>query len=553
MAACISDYLEDAGRPDWKLELLDHQREFCREEAFLLFSVNLSGIQPFLYTVTTEQVLGSLRSRSFYQELLMERMIDLLLEHCGICRANLLDSGGHCYLLLPNTGAGRQSLETCMGQVRDDLKREFGIQLYLAAAWVSCSANTLMNRPAQDAPYQTLYRRLPQLLADQKPHRYTASGAEGHEPAGGRATPAGVQGLRAIGPGGGGRALSLVQPLCPMSRAIQEKEIYLVSRREHEDALPLSGGVYLTFADESEVREALHSDLEILRIYTKNGLYTDMGYSTRLHVGDYHASNLMEELADQARGIRRLTAWRADVDNLGATFASGFEQEGFERNRYVTLSRTAVLSRSLSVFFRSYINGILAGDGGAKRALQVSIVYSGGDDVFLVGAWDGILEGVLRIRDAFSRFTGGALSLTAGLTLHTMTYPIRQAALETEELEQEAKEFDGRKDAISLFAAHRRFVYHWADFTAQVLEEKLACLQAFFGGASAEKLGRGKAFLYHLLDLLRRSDQPINPALPICWPEWSLVSGPLRSTGWPISIFPSRCTSGTTGRRTGGS
>ena len=513
VAACISEYLEDAGRPDWKRELLDHQREFCREEAFLLFSADLSGIQSFLYTVTTEQALRSLRSRSFYLELLMEHVIDLLLEHCGLCRANLLYSGGgHCYLLLPNTAAVRQTLETCIGQVRDDLRREFGIQLYLAAAWVSCSANTLMNRPAQDAPYQALYRRLSQLLADQKLHRYTAAELRSMN------RPADAPTRRECKVCGRSDRVE-EDGRCPwcsrfvrMSRAIQEKEIYLVSRRECEDALPLPGGVYLTFADESEAREALRSDPEILRIYTKNRLYTGLGYATRLHVGDYHASNLMEVLADQARGIRRLAVCRADVDNLGATFVSGFEQEGFERNRYVTLSRTAALSRSLSVFFRSYINGILAGDGGAKRALPVSIVYSGGDDVFLVGAWDGVLEGVLRIRDAFSRFTGGALSLSAGLTLHTRTYPIRQAALETEELEQEAKEFDGRKDAISLFAAHQGFVYHWADFTAQVLEEKLACLQAFFGGASAEELGRGKAFLYHLLDLLRRSDQPINLA-----------------------------------------
>ena len=297
-----------------------------------------------------------------------------------------------------------------------------------------------------------------------------------------------------------------------MSRPIQEKDVYLVRRRESVDALPLPGGLFLSFADEAETRAALRDDSEILRVYTKNRLYTGLSYATRLHVGDYHASNQMEELAAQAKGIRRLAVCRADVDNLGATFVSGFEQDGPQRNRYVTLSRTAALSRALSVFFRSYINGILAGDNCEERPLPVSIVYSGGDDVFLVGAWDGVLEGALRIRDAFSRFTGDALSLSAGLTLHTRTYPIRQAALETEELEQEAKSFDGRKDALSLFAAHQGFVYHWTDFTSWVLGEKLFCLRTFFDGQSKEELGRGKAFLYHLLELMRSSGQPINLA-----------------------------------------
>lgn len=513
VGACISEYLEDGGRLDWKRELLDHQREFCKEEAFLLFSADLSGIQSFLYTVTTEQALRSLRSRSFYLELLMEHVIDLLLEGCGLCRTNLLYSGGgHCYLLLPNTENVRQTLESCMNQVRDYLRTEFGTQLYLAAAWAPCSADTLVNRPAQEAPYQALYRRLSLRLAEQKLHRYTAAELRAmnrpeEAPAARECKVCG----RSDRVDDEGRC-----PWCSrfvrMSRPIQEKDVYLVSHRESADALPLPGGLYLSFADEKEAREALRTDPEILRVYTKNRLHTGLSYATRLHVGDYHASNLMEELADQAQGIRRLAVCRADVDNLGATFVSGFEQEGPQRNRYVTLSRTAALSRALSIFFRSYINNILAGDGKVNRALPVSIVYSGGDDVFLVGAWDGLLEGALRIRDAFSRFTGNALSLSAGLTLHTRTYPIRQAALETEELEQEAKSFDGRKDAISLFAARQGFVYHWTDFTSLVLGEKLSCLRTFFDGQSDEEWGRGKAFLYHLLALIRNCEQPINLA-----------------------------------------
>lgn len=513
VAACISEYLEESRRMDWKRELLDCQREFYREEAFLLFSADLSGIQSFLYTVTAEQALRSLRSRSFYLELLMEHVIDLLLEGCGLCRANLLYSGGgHCYLLLPNTEEVRQALEACMGQVRDYLRTEFGTQLYLASAWVPCSADTLVNRPAQEAPYQALYRRLSQLLAEQKLHRYTAAelremNRPDHIPA--------VRECKVCGRSDrvddDGRC-----PWCSrfvrMSRAIQEKDVYLVSRRESADALPLPGALFLSFTDEAAARAALREDAEILRVYTKNRLHTGLSYATRLHVGDYHASNQMEELAGQARGIRRLAVCRADVDNLGATFVSGFEQDGPQRNRYVTLSRTAALSRALSVFFRSYINSILAGDGGENRALPVSIVYSGGDDVFLVGAWDGVLEGALRIQTAFSRFTGDALSLSAGLTLHTETYPIRQAAFETEKLEQEAKSFDGQKNAISLFAAHQGFVYHWADFISLVLGEKLACLRTFFDGQSGEELGRGKAFLYHLLELIRNYEQPINLA-----------------------------------------
>lgn len=47
----------------------------------------------------------------------------------------------------------------------------------------------------------------------------------------------------------------------------------------------------------------------------------------------------------------------------------------------------------MSLFFKGYINPILSGEFEHYRALQVAVVYSGGDDVFLVGAWTDVLEG----------------------------------------------------------------------------------------------------------------------------------------------------------------
>ena len=511
VASCISVYLETAGRMDWKAELLDHQKAFRQEQAFLLFSADLSGIQSFLYTVTTGQALRSLRSRSFYLELLMEQVIDLLLDGCGLCRANLLYSGGgHCYLLLPNTEEVKESLRRSLEQVKAYLMEAFGIQLYLAAAWVPCCADDLVNQPAERAPYQELYRQLSHRLAQQKLRRYTAEDLRKLN----RPQPPAQRECKVCGRSDQvdreGRC-----PWCSrfvsMSKPIQEKDIYLVSRRNRADSLPMPGGLFLTFADVEEARKALRDDGEIVRIYTKNRLYTGLRYATRIYVGDYHASNLMEELVSQAQGIRRMAICRADVDNLGSTFVSGFEQPGEDKNRYVTLSRTATLSRALSVFFRYHINGILRGDGKEQRALPVTIVYSGGDDVFLVGAWDGVLEGARRLREAFRRFCLGTLSISAGITLHTKTYPIRQAALETEDLEQEAKGLDG-KDGLSLFAADQGFAYHWDTFSSAVLEEKLGCLRTFFEGQSREEDQRGRAFLYRLLELLRQSGEQINLA-----------------------------------------
>lgn len=88
-------------------------------------------------------------------------------------------------------------------------------------------------------------------------------------------------------------------------------------------------------------------------------MYTGKRVSNKLWVGNYHSDcNTFEDMADCSKGIKRIGVLRADVDNLGIAFVSGFNNEA-NNNRYVTLSRTATLSRQLSLFFKLYINSIL--------------------------------------------------------------------------------------------------------------------------------------------------------------------------------------------------
>ena len=117
-----------------------------------------------------------------------------------------------------------------------------------------------------------------------------------------------------------------------------------------------------------------------------------------------------------------------DVDDLGEAFISGFERPHAatteDQYKYVTISRTASFSRQMSRFFKYYINSILSRV--TKDALSVTIVYSSGDDVFLVGAWDHILEAAMRIQEDFQTYTCHTLHLSAGILLKNAKYPIRK-------------------------------------------------------------------------------------------------------------------------------
>ena len=71
------------------------------------------------------------------------------------------------------------------------------------------------------------------------------------------------------------------------------------------------------------------------------------------HIASDNKNSLIdfETLASKSRGIKRIGVLRADVDNLGQGFVSGFESEEFSnRYQYITLSRNADLSYKLSMF-----------------------------------------------------------------------------------------------------------------------------------------------------------------------------------------------------------
>lgn len=91
--------------------LLDKESDFMNEKMFLLYSMDVSGIQDFIYTIATQKVLKGLRTRSFYLEIVIEHCIDTLLERTGLTRANLIYSGGgHAYVILPNTDGIKEIL-----------------------------------------------------------------------------------------------------------------------------------------------------------------------------------------------------------------------------------------------------------------------------------------------------------------------------------------------------------------------------------------------------------------------------------------------------------
>lgn len=504
-AQCLQEYLNEKGICDYRDKLLNKAADSYNEKMFLLYSMDISGIQNFIYTISSEGALRLLRARSFYLEIMMEHIIDELLDCLSLSRANLIYSGGgHCYLLLPNTESAVKTAEKMERNTNQWLLDTFGDRLYVAGGYVPCSANDLKNEP--EGSYAGLYRVISRKISDKKMHRYTAAqilelnrrSREGERE---------CSVCRQTGPIDQEGRCPVCAALYEMSKSILYQDFFIVMRGKRKGALPLPGDKYLCAAEKAQLPELMKADAYV-RCYSKNTLYTGGHVSTKLWVGDYTTGDSFEQFAQKAEGIGRIGVLRADVDNLGQTIVYGFRQANGS-DRYASLSRTAALSRQLSLFFKCYINQILrqrdAGYFPGTGERNVTIVYSGGDDVFLVGAWNDVIESFMDLRKAFRRFTQNTLSISGGIGLYDDGYPVNIMARETEELENSAKNVEG-KDAVTLFDPES--AYRWDDFIHSVMEEKFRTIQKYFE-ASAD---RGKAFLYHLLELLGNQEIPINKA-----------------------------------------
>lgn len=544
VACCMYFYYAAKGEMKKVKQLANstYEQKFKAENAFLMFSCDLSGIQSFIYTTSGEGALKTLRARSLYLEILLEHLADEILTTIGLSRANLIyTGGGHAYLLLPNTEECQDKLRAIKKRLNHWFIENFGNDLYLAMAWTPCSGNDLINEGDNGNRYREIYSRLAAQLSLQKNTRYSAEEILWLNQADWEDHTRECKECRRSAVLQGKDTCSFCDNIKQIARlAIDEQCYFSVLKKTIADmpALPLpsisQGTVYLSVIEKDRELPQEFTQ-QFIRQYSKNNMVFQ-SLTTKIWMGDYHQKDhnqmaTFATLAESSQGVKRLGVLRADVDNLGQAFVSGFRRrvtndDPQSEYRYLTLSRTAALSRSLSLFFKYHINQILKGTkesigvpfhlANQKEERAINVIYSGGDDLFLVGAWDDILEAAVDINDAFQKYTQGALTLSAGIGLFNDSYPLARMAEETGELEQKAKSLDkdGAKNAIALFGEDDAHVYHWNVFKEKVVGEKLNFLRRYFkeNAKNAEENTAAMTFIYQLLYLLRENEKKINLA-----------------------------------------
>lgn len=545
LASCLYDYFHANNITDYKAQCYSKQVEVLRQtDTYILLSADLSGIQSFIYTIPSKGALKSLRGRSFYLELLLENIADSLLEELELSRCNLLYNGGGAFhVLLPNIQKVRNLLMDFQRQINNWFLKNHGNSLYLAMGWVPCSADDFSSKNGNYLG--KVYDKLQVALQKNKNSRYSVrqltelfsiDSSLNITLEGERECSICHTSTRKLFPYEGD---TLACESCSSLRTFGEKllgaycvVVHDMKTSPEQIAVPAYGGEnYIMAVPDSKVEKEGN---DALRIYVKNRMVTGSTMATRLWMGDYvtksdnHVMEL-EELAALAggpdgTGIKRLGVMRADVDDLGAAFSAGFNRH------YDTLGRSTTLSRQLSIFFKRYINNICTKgtfslfEDDKSGSRKVHIIYSGGDDMFIIGAWDDLIELAVDIRHAFRIFTNDKLTFSAGIGLFPDKCPISEMARRTGDMEYAAKIVPG-KDSIALFGASTEQLsdvseqnitcYKWQEFEEKVCCEKLAFLKKYvnFGNdGDTTKLSIGKGGLYRILGLLRNAGKRINLA-----------------------------------------
>ena len=193
-----------------------------------------------------------------------------------------------------------------------------------------------------------------------------------------------------------------------------------------------------------------------------------------LYVGNYHPPRTEEnrkekkaldfsDFAQAATGSSLIGALRMDIDNLGDLFTRRFSDKDF------IPVRTSALSRLLTRFFTEFINALCAGKGmppseKAFRILEdegerheqrwVTVIYSGGDDLFIIGAWSEVIELAFDIQTAFRAYVcqHPNITVSGGLTLHADSFPLYQMAALSEQAEKKAKKNTAKGKEKNSFA-----------------------------------------------------------------------------------------------------
>jgi len=465
-----------------------------------LVAGDLSGIQKFIYTISSDGALKSLRARSFYLELVAEEIVQQLLERLNLPRTSVIYSGGgNLYLLAPATEGTKEVVKDVRSSFNKWLKNEFQEKVFLALDCYCFSVTDVAtkeigkhwkqaNEKVSKQKSRKFIEQISDILTPKKSYEQRCRVCHRDDT---------TKLDRLNKENDAVQACETCREMFDLGSKLLGVRAIVRSKNKVGNSINLKlegANIYYNIFTENreKMEESVTKENTVLAVndwQIKNykfpsaiplllGNYTKK--TEREEEGSrYKILNTMtaEELAEQAKGVNRVGYLRMDVDKLGQIFAKGLGDKH-------SLTRLAGLSRQMSYFFKTYLNSLAKNraDNLPKKVKDAKVlkegegegdrlvfIYAGGDDLFVSGSWNEVVDFAFDVYQAFRAYTGynPDITLSGGISIAGSKFPLYQSAEESGEAESAAK--GNGRDSLGLFGE----VFKWDEWLGTMKKENL--------------------------------------------------------------------------------
>lgn len=459
---------------------------------FIMAAGHFSGIQSYIFSVSkvgTGGVTKRLRARSFYVNAMVSALAHCIIHNAGLPMVNILMlTGGKFYLLLPNTDDIEKQLYKTEKRVSAFLYEKFKGNLSMELVWEKVTEDDIRN-------YSDTIAGLSKKINEKKNRLLESILVSGNEWQTERFVVYQDLTNKSMCASCRSALVENGEEMCPNCRVdteiggrLPKIEMFSFSRKKGQ--YKLLDDYYLNLEIDAGGEE--NYLIMLLNEPNINGMYDQpvTSYYAVNHVPIKEGKQVKTfgEIADEAKGSKKLGILKADVDTLGFLFSEGF-RNGEENG--ASISRVNTLSHMLELFFGGCLHHLIQ-----DMYQNVYCVFSGGDDLFFIGPWSDMPALAIDIHEKFHTYTGNneCMTLSAAICMADSGGHISTLAEYCEEKLKQVKKEPDRK--ISLNKQGRNGVYFlgkvmsWEDFKEQIVcGKKFADAIANVGTSMIKRLG----------------------------------------------------------------
>lgn len=457
-----------------------------KSQHFLLIGGDISGIQNYIYSLKkSEKIAKRLRGRSFFIKLLSQLASYRVIEELNLTQSNIvISNSGKFFIVAQNTDETIKKLERLREQINTELYSEYEAELFLNLQWIGLKGEEL------GVKFSEKYRELIQKLELTKGKIFEdeikrtpifENELYGNSE---KVELCKICGkfLKLKSENGGCERCNLDEEIG--GKLPKLKRIAIYKSEKMRGKICCFGYRIELLSDKETIEETPY-----LVVDYKGDLDGDYPVITDYYGGFIPMKDgeimTFSEIAKEST-VENLGVLKGDVDNLGLIMNLGLQIEieiekesdsdGETYRNVTSISRVATISRMLDMFFSNWIPAQLKSE--QKSLGSHYIVYSGGDDFMIVGAWDKLLKFGKIIQENFKEYVGNNpnFTISMGLALSKANEPIYYSSEKAKELESLVKE--SGKNGIALFNSYipwNRYkeVFELGDYLIDLMNEEL--------------------------------------------------------------------------------